>query len=340
MRVSAAGWLYDSIERTREVARLTAKVTHNHPEGIKGAEATASAIYLARTGADKAEIKSYIECEFHYDLNRTLAEIRPHYHMDESCQRTVPEAIIAFLEAEDFEDTIRNAVSLGGDTDTLGAIAGSIAEAYFGIPILLMAECRERIDKGLMTDVLNEFDDRLGRNEHKEVKSEIEDLLGRNRMIEEAIHQTYIQDNAESLIALLDAIVTLMYDDGQFEVAFISEEPLIPMDDLAKMKAGDSYTNDREIPVRIETVVDTADNEWIGVFTSEEELHKGAAGNILVNQPMIDMFEAGIDMDGISGVVINPYGESVRLDKELLGIIMESFEKYKKYRDEQQKHCQ
>ena len=134
MRVSAAGWLYDTLERTREVARWTAEVSHNHPEGIKGAEATASAIFLARTGKTKEEIKNYIINEFNYDLSRTLDEIRPNYHHVESCQETVPEAITAFLESTDFEDAIRNAVSLGGDTDTLACITGSIAEAFYGVP--------------------------------------------------------------------------------------------------------------------------------------------------------------------------------------------------------------
>lgn len=166
MRVSAAGWLYNSLERTREVARATANVTHNHPEGIKGAEATASAIYMARNESSKEEIKEYIEREFHYNLDRTLDEIRPGYHMDETCQRTVPEAIIAFLESKDFEDAIRNAVSLGGDTDTLGAITGSIAEAFYGISDVLIAECRSRIDEGLMTDILDEFDHILGRDKN------------------------------------------------------------------------------------------------------------------------------------------------------------------------------
>ena len=166
MRVSAVGWLYDSLERTREVARATANVTHNHPEGIKGAEATASAIYMARNESSKEEIKEYIEREFHYNLDRTLDEIRPGYHMDETCQRTVPEAMIAFLESQDFEDAIRNAVSLGGDTDTLGAITGSIAEAFYGISDVLIAECRSRIDEGLMTDILDEFDHILGRDKN------------------------------------------------------------------------------------------------------------------------------------------------------------------------------
>lgn len=157
MRVSAAGWLYDSIERTREVARATANVSHNHPEGLKGAEAVASAIYLARNGSDKKEIKKYIEKEFNYDLDRTLDEIRPYFCMNETCQKTVPEAITAFLEAKNFEDAIRNAVSLGGDTDTLGAITGSIAEAYFGIPKNLIDECNKRIDINIR-EVVDRFE--------------------------------------------------------------------------------------------------------------------------------------------------------------------------------------
>ena len=185
MRVSAAGGLYDSLERTREVARATANVTHNHPEGIKGAEATASAIYMARNGSSKEEIKEYIEREFHYDLSRTLDNIRPYYHHVESCQETVPEAIIAFLESKDFEDAVRNAVSLGGDTDTLGAITGSIAEAFYGIPAVLIAECKSRIDKGLMTDVLDEFDHVLGRS--VDTYSDEVDETQANQMIEAAI---------------------------------------------------------------------------------------------------------------------------------------------------------
>ncbi len=149
MRVSSAGWLYDTIERTREVARATAEVTHNHPEGIKGAEAVASAIFLAREGKSKEEIKDYIVRNFHYDLSRTCDQIRPSYRHDESCQRTVPEAITAFLEGRDFEDVIRTAVSIGGDCDTLTCIAGSIAEAYYGVPARLKVECIRRISRAM-----------------------------------------------------------------------------------------------------------------------------------------------------------------------------------------------
>ena len=160
MRVSSAGWLFDNLETVRHMARLSAEVTHNHPEGIKGAEATASAIFLARTGSTKAEIKTYIEANFHYDLSRSCDEIRPTYRHMESCQETVPEAITAFLEGRSFEDVIRTAVSLGGDCDTLTAIAGSIAEGFYGVPEELKKQCREHLPEDLRK-VLRRFEEIL-----------------------------------------------------------------------------------------------------------------------------------------------------------------------------------
>ena len=162
MRVSSVGWLFDDLEMTRAMARLSAAVTHNHPEGIKGAEATASVIYLARTGSTKDEIKAYIEENFHYDLTRTCDEIRPGYCHVESCQETVPEAITAFLEGSSFEDVIRTAVSLGGDCDTLTCIAGSMAEAFYGVPETLKEACRKRLPRDLL-EVLQRFDEYLSR---------------------------------------------------------------------------------------------------------------------------------------------------------------------------------
>lgn len=132
MRVSAVGFAFDDLQSVVTEAKRSAEVTHNHLEGIKGAQATAVAIYMARKGQSKEQIKSAIIKFFGYDLNRTLDEIRPVYVFNESCQGTVPEAIIAFLESTDFEDAIRNAVSLGGDTDTLTCITGGIAEAFYG----------------------------------------------------------------------------------------------------------------------------------------------------------------------------------------------------------------
>ena len=154
MRVSSVGWVYDNITRTREVARYTAEVTHNHPEGIKGAQAAASAIFLARTAHTKQEIKEYIVREFRYDVSRSCDEIRPGYFHVETCQGTVPEAITAFLEGNSFEDVIRTAVSLGGDSDTLTCIAGAMAEAYYGIPKEIIEECRRRLSDDFV-EVIN-----------------------------------------------------------------------------------------------------------------------------------------------------------------------------------------
>ena len=156
MRVSAVGWLYDSIERTREVARWTAEVSHNHPEGVKGAESVAAAIFLARNGATLDEIRAYIENEFGYDLSKTLDEISPKYKHVEDCMRTMPAAFECFLEAKNYEETIRNVMYIGGDTDTLGAIAGAIAEAKWGIPLWMREYYQKYLDVE-MVEVISRF---------------------------------------------------------------------------------------------------------------------------------------------------------------------------------------
>lgn len=131
MRVSAVGFAYNDLDTVLKKAEKTAVVTHNHPEGIKGAQATAAAIFLARTGKKKAEIKAYIEQKFGYDLDFTLDEIRPTFPFDESCQGTVPQSIVAFLESTDYDSAIRLAISLGGDSDTIACITGGIAIAFY-----------------------------------------------------------------------------------------------------------------------------------------------------------------------------------------------------------------
>jgi len=131
MRVSPIGWYFDDEETVLGEAMASAEPTHNHPEGIKGAQAVALAVFLCRKGVEKQTLKDRIESEFGYDLSRTLAEIRPNYKFDVSCQGSVPEAIIAFLESTHFESSIKNAISIGGDSDTIACITGSIAEAYY-----------------------------------------------------------------------------------------------------------------------------------------------------------------------------------------------------------------
>jgi len=156
MRVSAAGWLYQTLGETERWAAVTALPTHDHPEGVKGAQATAAAIFLARTGASKDEIRAYVEQTYGYDLDRTCDDIRPAYHHVESCQQTVPEAIVAFLDSSDFVSAVRLAVSLGGDADTLAAITGSIAEAAYGIPADIKSQAMQRLDASFLP-VLQHF---------------------------------------------------------------------------------------------------------------------------------------------------------------------------------------
>ncbi len=153
MRVSPVGWAFETLEETEHFAELSAAISHNHPEGIKGAQATAGSIFLARTGHSKQEIRDYVVRRYGYDLSRTLDEIRPTYHHVETCQETVPEAITAFLEGKDFEDVARCAVSLSGDSDTLTAISCSIAEGYYGIPEEICEMVMPKLD-GYLTDLL------------------------------------------------------------------------------------------------------------------------------------------------------------------------------------------
>ena len=158
MRVSPVGFAFPTLDEVLREAKRSAEITHNHPEGIKGAQAVAATIFLARQCQTKKDIKEYITKTFRYDLEQTIEEIRPHYYFDETCQGSVPQAIIAFLESEDYEDAVRNAVSLGGDSDTIACITGGIAEAFFHkIPAYIVQETRRRLDQRLLS-VVDEFE--------------------------------------------------------------------------------------------------------------------------------------------------------------------------------------
>ena len=151
MRVSPVGFAFDTLDEVLDQAKRSAEVTHNHPEGIKGAQATALSVFMARQGADKETIRKEIEAHFDYDLQRTVAEVRPSYRFDVSCQGSVPESIIAFLDSDGYESAIRNAISLGGDADTMACIAGGIAQAYYKqIPGEIVSEVRKRLPGDLL----------------------------------------------------------------------------------------------------------------------------------------------------------------------------------------------
>lgn len=157
MRVSACGVVANSLEEAIELSRRVTEVTHNHPEGIKGAEATTVAVFGALNGWDKAKIRQYVHTHY-YPLNETLDEIRAWYHFDVSCQGTVPQSITAFLESSDYEDTIRGAISIGGDSDTIAAIAGGIAGAYYGIPSVIREGALTYLDS-YQTQIVTRFEE-------------------------------------------------------------------------------------------------------------------------------------------------------------------------------------
>lgn len=157
MRVSAIGWAFEEEDQVIQEAEASATVTHNHPEGIKGAQATALAIFLARKGIDKDKIMQKIVSQFQYDLNFTLDEIRENYQFDVTCQGTVPAALVSFYESQSYEDAIRKAIALGGDADTLAAISGAVAEAYYGGVPLWVENAIEKILHPQLWDVIERF---------------------------------------------------------------------------------------------------------------------------------------------------------------------------------------
>ena len=298
MRVSSAGWLFDTLEETRHVAALTAEVTHNHPEGIKGAEAVASAIFMARTGSSKDEIREYIIREFGYDLSRTCDEIRPKYYHVETCQKTVPEAITAFMEGQDFEDVIRTAVSLGGDCDTLTCIAGGMAEAFYEVPEIMIAECRKRLPEDML-EVINRFEKirTAGKPTFRDT------LLDGNELVEEAIERYHAESSKENLVGVLDAIRTRMHADGHFIFPIIRHEE----------------DKDR---FAIRTITTRDGKEWHAAFTSHEEFEKGAPSEVMSN--FIDVMMKNNLQTKAAGIIINPWGKSFMLTNKLIEMIFKA----------------
>ncbi|MGN1022469.1 MAG: ADP-ribosylglycohydrolase family protein [Lachnospiraceae bacterium] len=295
MRVSSVGWLCDTLEETRACARLTAEVTHNHPEGIRGAEAAASAIFLGRTGASKEKIREYLAGEFGYDLSRTCDEIRMGDRKSVSCQKTVPEAVRAFLEGEDFEDVIRTAVSLGGDCDTIACIAGGMAEAYYGIPEEMKAEVRKRLGED-MRAVLDRFEARVLAKVQKPSLPEDPTLSGNERM-EEAI-QRYCHDaSRENLKDVLEVIRKRMHEEGHL---------LHPV----RMEEGE------ETAYAFRSAVAKDGSRWIAAFTSPAEYEKGESSQIL-SLPIDVSMKLGLEPE-YEGLVINPWGEAFRFSKDLI----------------------
>lgn len=191
MRVGPVGWAFPTIGEVLAAAEASAACTHNHPEGIKGAQATALCIFLARIGATKEEIRMAVMFRFGYDLRFTCSEIRDTYGWGATCQDTVPQAIVAFLDGEDFEDCVRNAISLGGDSDTLGCITGSIAEAYFGIPENIYRKGMEYLPSSFR-HVVKEFEQKYGNKIIKEEQYMYDRMYTPDRISSLKKHEVFV----------------------------------------------------------------------------------------------------------------------------------------------------
>lgn len=292
MRVSSAAWVYrGDLEMIRAVARATAMPTHNHEEGIKGAEAVASAIGLALEGKSKDEIRKYIEEEFHYDLSRTLDEIRPDYKMDPTCPGSVPEAIIAFLEGQSFEDVIRGAISIGGDSDTIAAIAGSIAEAFYGIPAQIIEQTRAclTVEQNLIVDCFEEFRAGNKKKAVEEIRTVSDwNLAGMNRNIEATIELYNGSHTEETYAQVLSA---LDYNRSWGKICVLGE------------------------------LEDPEGGRWVAAVTGRGHIpdEVSAGGQfVLIN----DIFRQMIARRDVRGMFINPWSQDFKLSIESIRYIL------------------
>ena len=321
MRVSAAGWLYDSLERTREVARATAEVTHNHPEGVKGADATASVIFLGRTGTPKEKIKEFVKKEFDYNLSESLDEMRLRHEHVETCMDSLPKALVSFFEGESYEDVVRNAVSLGGDTDTLGAIAGAMAEAYYGIPVRIVCEGNSFIFSQYqdMKEVLERFNAAIGRSSREESD---EDSYEKNKYIRMAIGQIHANPVEKSYYVLLDVILKRLLENGMAPTPMVDVNGVMDTIDADNLKVGDTISLSQDMRLRIDTMQDPEGRIWIPLFTDEEELHKQPTANVVINMDLRSLLAVGADKEDVTGVIINPFTEAFPLEKPLLKAIL------------------
>ena len=325
MRVSSVGWMAASLADAEGLAKITAEVTHNHEEGIRGAQAIAAAVYLARAKCSKIEIKEYIEKYYNYDLSVSLDEIREEYDFDVSCQGSVPWAIRAFLEAGSYEEAVRLAVSIGGDSDTIACMAGAIAEPYFGIPKEIKRKGLEILDGYLKTKLKN-YRDFYHKNcaaPEDFVRSQIKSLIkgpyaGGNPAIEAALKAWHEASHREDLTAnVLDTIVWEIQNELEVltPVYFPNGMPEIPKD-LAK-RPTEVFTT-----FNFRTIGSNDGKNWLVAFTDISECEKGGES---ITFPMLftELIRSALDVEECDGIAINPFGYNVNIPKDILKKMLE-----------------
>ena len=265
--------------------------------------------------ASLEEIERYLTEEFGYDLSRTLDEIRPGYHHVEDCMRTMPEAFECFLESESYESALRNVMYIGGDTDTLCAIAGAVAEAYWGIPVSFVVKGQEYLDPDLL-GVVERFNTVVhGRGPGAK------DPYANNKYIKLAVAKAKESLKAEDMILVLEAVAGRIADHGQAPTPMVDMchmvEALSPDDVIL----GKSFSFDHDLRLRMDTMKDEQGGEWFPLFTDEEELNRQPTTNVTLNVDIKAIVENGLVSDRVKGVVINPFGQPLPLPKDLLKLI-------------------
>ena len=326
MRVAAAGWLYQTLEETLHMAAVTADVTHDHPEGLIGAQAIAAAIFLARAGAAKEEIASYIEKSFGYDLSRTLDEIRPTYGFYAICQKSCPEAVIAFLEGENYEDVIRKAISLGGDSDTIACMAGAIAEAFYGMPEAYKKEVLSRLDapmRKIVKDFHSFYRQHSGKphegwREAMALKEDESDVfLQMNPLIEERLEAYYrAGETGEGSGPVFEAILQAMALDGHMLIP-------VEMDDASYEETGD------ELHWKLIHLDYEDGNRAMPVFTSAEKLRQTGLNCSILSVFLDDYMTRVLEMKDVQGIIINPVDQGFFLNRHVIKSILQAHQEAK-----------
>ena len=328
MRVSCVGWLYDSLDRVMEVAKWTAEVSHNHEEGIQGAVCTATIVFLARIGKSKNEIRKFILNNFDYNIFTTLEDLRKKAEHVETCMDSLPKALVSFFEGNSYEDVVRNAISLGGDTDTLAAIAGAMAEAYYGMSDEFNKEVFDRLKDSELLKVLKRF---------RRIK--LEDLLYgkdmnevRNAWIANYAEMLKSSNTKEEMLNNYLNIINLLSDRCRD-----NEDVLVPCVDINntldsinkdELNEGDLINLKGELRLKVDLVKDEDNNLFMPFYTSIDEINKKPTTNVRINWPVKVLIEDAYNREDIKGLVINPFSDSLILNKEALKHILETFENH------------
>lgn len=313
MRVSRAGWLYDTIERTREVAKRTAEVTHNHPEGIKGAECTAAVIFLARTGSSKEEIKEYVIKEFGYDFTETLDQMRKRHEHVETCQDSLPKALKSFFDGESFEDVIRNAVSLGGDTDTIRAIAGSMAEAFYGLPVMVKVKADEYLPEDMR---------KVTENFHEIVfPKQKDDGYSSNGIIKVLVENFKRNPCGENIDMMVNCLIGKALEGALVPTPMVDKNNVLGAIDVNDIALGKDFVLEQELRLKVDFLADNNGGSWVPVYTDEAEIDAEKVANITVPLELKNLFSIAAEDDSVAGIVINPFSSRLELPKDVVMII-------------------